>query len=315
AAMVAGASPPVTPATEAVTDQELRNVWLSGLYSMELDQTDAAERKFAFVILHRPYWLARAFENRAIVHEKLGASDLAKRDYDIALGLYNRDIKERPTATEPLLKRAEYWDRRGNVEARINDLGRAIALEPNNIALLQERINALNAAQKPEQALIDLTRLLKLKPDEPELLLARAGLAQQLGKSAVAIADYNRVITTHPELFQAWVSRAELHQKLNQNDQALADYDRAAKLRPDAAAVHFNRGVLLQTLERYQQALVALDQAVTLEPKQVEYLLRRGMVLVRLGKSQEALADFDRILALQPGHTLATMYRQQITRQ
>jgi tetratricopeptide (TPR) repeat protein len=164
--------------------------------------------------------------------------------------------------------------RNGNYEAALDDLGRAVDLDPTSAEYLFDRGLAHGAAGDAELALADLDLAHELDPDEDGILLVRASA----------------------------------YQMLEQYDEALRDVEAAEELDPLNLAAYALHGELLAFQGRLAEAVAVYDTAIAIDPEDAELFAARGRTRLGTGDIDEALEDFDAALAIKPNdYPIATL--------
>lgn len=162
---------------------------------------------------------------------------------------------------------------RGDYKASLEDLNRAVELNPTSIVPVYAR-SCLHAKEgDPKLAMDDANQVVKLNPYFDLGYQLRSKLSNKLGDSDGARNDKQR---------EAWLKRLyELHAKYKaapDNADALA-----------AVGEHYARG------EDWKSALKALNRALELNPAQPVALRERGGLYGRFKKYDLALADANRL--------------------
>jgi regulator of sirC expression with transglutaminase-like and TPR domain len=159
-----------------------------------------------------------------------------EKDPDRALTNYDTALKVQPNSADALAGRAWINMNRGQYEAALPDLNRAIDVSspaaPSTAVTRYYRGFAFLKLKDYSKALIDLNEAIKLQADH---------------------ADY-------------YLARGEVQQALESYDAALSDFDAFSKLAPKDARGLIWRGEVLEAMGKSQQALIALEGAVSLSP-------------------------------------------------
>lgn len=152
----------------------------------------------------------------------------ARAAYEAALPLLE------PKNHPPVLRgiaRAHYQE--GHLDAAIETLDKALALEPANEETLRLAIDLLVAGDREEQAKGYLARLPQGAKVAPETLLNMGIQAYNDGDAATAVTNFSQAIQDNPELADAYYYRGLAY--LNQGDknvEALADFEKLLALEP-----------------------------------------------------------------------------------
>ncbi len=132
--------------------------------------------------------------------------DRAKAAFDAALGFEPHNPEFMIDRAEALAEGGHYWE-------AIDDLNRALALDPNNVDALVFRASAyrhVGGADALELAQADVDRALKLAPDSVSGLLERGNIRHLRGDTVGARADWQKVIALAPQSLAAQYARGNL---------------------------------------------------------------------------------------------------------
>jgi len=139
----------------------------------------------------------------------------------------------------------EAW-RAGDVQTAIDNFTICIDqgdLTPATLSTaLSSRGNILVAIGAPNHALEDLERALELDPTNVFALYGRGSARFDLGDLAGALSDYTMAIDFQPDLLPLVFARANTFSALGRHTEAIADYDRVVAGQPGDPVVLTNRG-------------------------------------------------------------------------
>jgi tetratricopeptide (TPR) repeat protein len=211
----------VTPAQQPNAELELVSCFANRPVASEtactrlIDAGQVAGQRLAAVYTQRGYLRRERDPARALV------------DYDSALRI-------QPGFADALDNRAWIYMTRGEYDAALADLNKAIDLLPPTAAGIARyyRGYAFFKLNNYPQALDDLNEAQKLQPNNADIYLARGDVEQ-------AQENY---------------------------DAALRDFDEFSKRAPKDVRGPISRGAVLEAMGRSQEALAALEAAVALEP-------------------------------------------------
>src|SRR5262249_17779251 len=155
------------------------------------------------------------------------------------------------------------------------------------------------AARRHEAALLD--RALALDPDNAAVLCGRATMYIRSGRWEEAVADSARAVERSPDLWQSWLCRGQALEGRQDWDQARAALSRAIELNPRRADAWFNRAQIDVRLGRLDEGLAGLTMATELAPGNFWFWLRRGQAYARLQQWDKTVVDCTRSLELKAG--------------
>ena len=148
---------------------------------------------------------------------------------------------------------------KGDALADLQAAEEALLLQPDSTALSRNKISALLALQRYEEALLASEQITR-----PNF--------------AVIAVDYS--------------NKAYALNGLKRYEEALLACERAIRLKPRLAIAYKNKAYALNNLKRYAEALQACEQAIQLHPTLAPAYAIRGIVLFRLKSYQEASTTF-----------------------
>ena len=157
-------------------------------------------------------------------------------DYEAkVLGQANRAIALAPDNLRAYLVKADYLSlsRRYNEALRVTDAG--LAINPNDVLLLEPRTTAENSLGRFEQAKADAQRAMRLSPRGPELALFHLIVADaeiSLGHVDAAIDEYRKAIDLGFSNFPVYTNLAAAYAIAGRTDEATAALAEARRLNP-----------------------------------------------------------------------------------
>ncbi|MDQ2776550.1 MAG: tetratricopeptide repeat protein [Acidobacteriota bacterium] len=211
---------------------------------------------------------------------------------------------------------------------------RALKLDPQSPALLNNFGNHLIASGHAQEARATFLRVLSINPDHTNACMQLAQLDLNRHSPAEAIGFLDRLSSSHGDSPSALALRGQAEMKLEQFAKAVQTWKHYLQLVPgdDAArrecafaetALGSDTNSALQTLQSFvrnhpgdatgfyelgaaessgspRQAIEHLNRALALDPDLSAARLARGLLLYRQSKTVEALADFEMAAKRQP---------------
>jgi tetratricopeptide (TPR) repeat protein len=204
----------------------------------------------------------------------------------------------------------------GQYEKALDDLNRAIQLDPNRAPAYNRRGNIYQKLGQYEQALADYKRAIQLNPEDITSYNNRGNIYANLGQYEKALADYERVVHLNPDDAITYNNRGTTYHDMGQYEQAIADFNEAIRLNPDYASAYNNRGNAYAILGQYEQAIVNYQQANELDSNWVVPIKRLGDVYAEIGDYAAAVSKYKQAIQVDPlfdnvYYDLALIYRTQ----
>lgn len=213
---------------------------------------------------------------------------LRQRDYESALNMADRSVKQDPDKANLWIVLGEIYHQLKQYEKATDAFSRAIELNPDNLlgygALveLQENTNDLVAA-------IDIYhRLIEMNPRS-------AGLYYQLGINLIRIDDSDgaqtalaKALELSPSLVRARYLLSILYLEANKNEEARAELEQYLSSRPDDLQAAQNYTGALVRLGRYPEAIDQYQKILASDDVSAQQYLNAMYLYVLAGDPQRA---------------------------
>ena len=197
--------------------------------------------------------------------------------------------------------------RLGMVDQAIADFDRAVSLNPDLAAALNNRGVGYLALGFPEKARADFTLAIEMDPHFWQAYYGRGSAHFHLKQYAQALGDFDRVIALNLKQFaqavrgvdwvialneglaDAYYGRGCAYQQLGKEKRAIKEYTRAIKFNSTMATAYLNRGLAYTTTQNYRRAindfvafisLASFDSTYQDQIHQVQHLL---LLIKRVG--------------------------------
>ncbi len=181
----------------------------------------------------------------------LAQSSSAWRD---SLSVLNKAITANPQSTDLRLRKAavnielQQWD------YAIEEYGRVLGIDANNLPALYYRAFAHNHLRHYDMARADYERFLQLLPRHFEARLGLAMTMRRQGKTRDVTDELNRLVQMFPDSAVAYAVRADFEQEQAQYDLALYDWDEALRLANGRQEYQLGKYGVLWAMRRYDEA-------------------------------------------------------------
>jgi tetratricopeptide (TPR) repeat protein len=231
-------------------------------------------------------------------------SNDAKLDTDKVIASCTTKIDNTATTADgrlrALIVRASRYGEKGEAEAALTDLDRAVAENGTSALAFRARGEGLRRMNKPYQALRDLNESLRLEPSSAESLEDRGNVYISTGKFDLAIDDYNAALRLDPGYTQAFSDRGVAYYQKGDYQKAIDDYSQAIKLDADRPRTFTNRGAAYKKIGRNDLAIVDETEAIRRDPTQPEFFDNRGLSYAENGDYDRAITDYNEAIRLRP---------------
>ncbi|MBR6997217.1 MAG: hypothetical protein IKI19_00235 [Prevotella sp.] len=168
--------------------------------------------------------------------------------------MLNKAITANPQSTDLRLRKAavnielQQWD------YAIEEYGRVLGNDANNLPALYYRAFAHNHLRHYDMARADYERFLQLLPRHFEARLGLAMTMRRQGKTRDVTDELNRLVQMFPDSAVAYAVRADFEQEQAQYDLALYDWDEALRLANGRQEYQLGKYGVLWAMRRYDEA-------------------------------------------------------------
>lgn len=194
---------------------------------------------------------------------------------------------------------------KGEVDAAIDFIARAVALRPDVPEIQNNLGNALRTAGRDAEALARFERALALRPGFFEALNNQGSALRALGRSAEAKAVLNAALAARPNSADVVMNIGNVLKDEGQFNEAIEQFDRALVLSPQLADAWSNRAAALIALGRPEEGLESVTRALSLHSGDPEFWTNFGHALTDLGQFERAKDAFEHAITLRPDYVLA----------
>ena len=201
-----------------------------------------------------------------------------------------------------LIAAADHWAASGDRHRALALFDRAIALAPDTAKAWAGAGLALQALDRPGEALAALCRARMLDSALAPARNALGILFLKRGLAAEALAEFTAATRAVPGWWMPWVNLGLLAQRAGHPAAALVPLRHATTLAPECAEAWHSLGTALQLLHRDTEAEAAHRCALALDPGYLLANANLGRALRAQNRLDEAAAAYHTALALRPDH-------------
>ena len=188
-------------------------------------------------------------------------------DMNGAIDDLSRAIDLDPKSEPAVYRRGAFKLQKGDYDGAITDLSRAIEISPSTADYYSDRGLAKLRKRDNDGAIVDFTRAIELEPKNAIAYRNRALAKNMKGDADGALADYNRAIDLDPKNASAFNSRGMIKRSKGDLDGAIADFNSASEIDPKLAVAYKNRGETRQARGDAAGAKEDLKHAGELNPE------------------------------------------------
>ena len=179
------------------------------------------------------------------------------------------------------------------------------------VGRLLDESRKLRAARKYADALQVIERALAIEPDNMRLIEERSVVYAGLGRNAEALADNDRLIANEPNRLIPRGIRAILLSNLMRHAEAFEVADDLVKRDPQYAYGYFCRARVLVRMDRATDAMIDLNLALEKDANLIDGLLLRAMLNLKKAGHDAVIVDTSRVVAKDARNIDALVYRGQ----
>jgi Tfp pilus assembly protein PilF len=212
-------------------------------------------------------------------------------------------IKEQFLDAYSFLRAGMANERTGNYPAAVKAYERGLAVEPENVELLNSLGFSLFQQGKSKEAVVALEKALAIDPKHAKAHNNLALAAIDGGELEVAEAHYRESLAIKPQP-AIYNDLGFVLERQGLTDEAADAYREAIRLDPEAASAHYNLGSSLARSGKFAEAESHLRKALKISPNTQTYM-GLGFVLLQLGRADEAIKNLQAAIEADPKNAAA----------
>ncbi|MEO1655029.1 MAG: tetratricopeptide repeat protein, partial [Bacteroidota bacterium] len=223
---------------------------------------------------------------------------LYRQQIDSALIALEQVVEKRPEWAAPYSLRSEAYSRKGEMEASLNNITRAIQLTEDSprkrARLISNRAYYKEKAKDYEGALRDYEVALRYDPNYADAYFRRGNLFFFQKEFQMAIQEYDKALQIRRYFPDALYNRAYLKYILGDFRGAMDDVNVVLKINYRFHPALNFRALLQMELKYYQGAIRDLNRAIEENPTLGIYYFNRARCYKLIGKQRKACRDWRR---------------------
>lgn len=247
-------------------------------------------------VLERYPQNAVSYLGRGLAYALMGELDRAIADFDWCLSLEPR-AKD---AVDALIGRGAARCDSEDYGQALNDLDRALILDPKNAIAYCERGRVFDFKRLYTQALADFDAALLI---DSNLVMAYRGkglVYLDMGNNLLAISEFNRGLLLDSNSVKIYSNRGLCYHNLGEYEKAIDDHTRALAIDPTYAAVYGNRGAAYAAAGDFDRVIEDYSFAFALDNRDTTVYYNRARAYYFKGDYTSAVADLAKALEINP---------------
>ncbi len=184
-------------------------------------------------------------------------------------------------------------------EEGVEELRRAVQLQPKNPAYLIELGSALDRAGKADEAALQLRAAVALAPDDGRALML-LGVALRDQAELDEAEHYLTEATKHSKDARPWFELGITQNKRGDDIGAEDSLAKAIEIEPDNSLYQYAYGEMLRINKKYDLAVDAYKKAATLQPPHPKANAKLGFALYQAGKYDQAEVSLTEAIRADP---------------
>ncbi|MGE0708026.1 MAG: tetratricopeptide repeat protein [Planctomycetota bacterium] len=249
----------------------------------------------------------------AVDYARRGQRLLERGQLEAALADLRKALEMRPDELAFVVEHAHALELLKRYDQALDGYGRAVALAPQDFRVWANRAACYGAAGRYEESLRDYDHALELAPREWGLYDSRATTKSHLGDVAGARADLAQALEHQGGLTGARDPRLLVtYAAALPPSEALPYFERALKLAPRDARGWLGYAVALRGLGRHAEAVSAAERGLEVRPGDAELRAERALDLVRAERYADAGRELEDLLRAAPRLSLAWRARAEL---
>lgn len=219
---------------------------------------------------------------------------------EAAMSVLGRAVAKRPDLALVHFNMGRAALTAGHLKIAIAAFRRTTEIDPTMAVAHRNLSGALNDAKNHGEALSHARRAVELEPDVAENHFVAATVLEALKRPEPAIGAFLRAIELDPTRAETHNALGRVYQLANRPEQAVPYHRRAIELQPDYAVAYSMLGTALQTIHEPAAAEAAYRRAVELNPSLHVAWNAYGTLLRAFGRFDEAAVAFGRAIEIMP---------------
>uniref|UniRef100_A0ABM5FAT0 Tetratricopeptide repeat protein 6 isoform X2 n=1 Tax=Pogona vitticeps TaxID=103695 RepID=A0ABM5FAT0_9SAUR len=211
-------------------------------------------------------------------------------------------------------RRGALYRKIGKMKAAMDDLEKAISLEPKLVNAYWHRHLLFLYHNKILQALEDLNFIIKCNKNNADAYLSRADIYKRQGDNSLAIINYTLAMRCRPTDDEIYYKRGEAYEQEGDLLLAMEDYSKCLCYNPKRIDALMKHGIYYFNKSAWNVAINDFTTVIEEDPNNAEARTYRGRAHLKQKQYKNSAEDFSAAIHLNPRNWLAYYYRGCILR-
>lgn len=224
---------------------------------------------------------------------------------DASLEEINQQIIDNPGSSNGFYKRSKYYSQEGDFTNALDDIDRALKIDPNVDFLLYERAKILMSVDRISDAILYSIKALESNPENFDAHLLLGKLHFIAGDNEQAVKHLDEALKQDKFNYEPYFVKGMIFEStgsVNDTIAAATSYQTAIEQNPDHFDSYFKLAALY--FERKPDlAIQYLNQAIEVNPYSLEALRSLSSLYVDLGDYEGSLGIINKMISTDPGYS------------
>lgn len=194
------------------------------------------------------------------------------------------------------------WNRirEGRADVAVEKFNRILYRDPENLAALAGKAQALMALHRYTEALATYQFFLKLRPDDADAWYTRGVMLIRASQPGEAAEHFRKATRLNPLNAKAWYNLAAVAQRDGRLAEARDAWLQFTKLEPSIASGWFNLGAVYMDFMKPDEAAKCFSYVVMIDPGDIDGYVNLAEAYRATGDYEAALSVLEQTGALSP---------------
>ncbi|MCC6325893.1 MAG: hypothetical protein DCC43_04360 [Candidatus Brocadia sp.] len=229
-------------------------------------------------------------------------------------GCYLKNLTRNEVIADIYLNRSITQKEKGNIQAALQDVNRAIELHGNDAVAYSNRGVMYEKMHENDRALDDYNKAIALNPDYAPVYYNRGSLYASREIFDKAIMDYSKAIALDPNSALSYYNRGVAFRMIGRRDLSIGDFNSAISLDPEFALAYAQRGLAYAESDEPAKALADFNKGLELDPNNTEIFMKRSILHADAQRFDEAIADISNFIQSNKDNAFAYYIRAKAYR-